>query len=89
MKCTIQENRMGHLHIWKGWNRKLKQIAKYNYIAVRPRNDEMENGESPVYLQMDTDVEVCKESLTIDQKENLSQGYQVNARIDELYWSED
>ncbi len=76
---------MGHLHIWRGWNRKIVQDGKYNYKAVRPREDERD-GEGSVYLQVDTDIESCKEWLTNDQKENLEQGYQINANIDDLYW---
>jgi len=65
---TLQMNRMGHIHVWKG---KVvpQQTAKYNYVAG--------GRESEVYFQVDTDIQEVLNILTSDEKHALENGWPV------------
>ena len=86
MRCTIQQDRMGSLHIWKGWNRKIEQTAKYMYKAVRSTDDEID-GECTVYLQGD-DTQYLINTLPQDKAADVQNGWKINVDIDDCYWPE-
>lgn len=81
IKVSIQLDSMGCLHIFKGHNRKLTQVAKYLY------NDNKGN-EADLYFQFEEDIEAIKSILTFEQISLLEGGWQINAKIHSEYFNE-
>jgi len=69
MKITVIQNRFGHLHIFKG-NQKDKLTDLGSNILL---NDK----ESELYMQVDTDINGLKEYMTKQQIKDLNAGYEV------------
>ena len=73
MTYTLQQNAMGHLHIWRvsdGDNTLPQQISKYNYV--------LHGRESDIYIQRDTDIDVTLDALYMqDDRESLESGWPV------------
>lgn len=68
MKATIQQNKMGHLHVWIG-DVHVEQTAKYNYLG--------NNKESEIYLQSDTDIGNFLSQLPKKDVDMVELGYKV------------
>jgi hypothetical protein len=69
IEVTIQKNKMGHLHIWKGVHQ-IKQISKYNY-----HNQLGE--ESHKYIQHDRDIEEILAEVPKHDRKDIENGFAV------------
>lgn len=79
VKSTIWKDKMGSLHIFLGYNKKLSIVSKY--LAEDTKGEE-----ANVFLQSQSDVESFEQGLTKNQMDNLNNGFQINAKVDELYF---
>ena len=68
---TIQMNKMGHLHVWKG-EQDPQQTGKYNYHA--------QGKESDIYIQNENEVQSILRDLKPDEVEHLEKGFPVVSR---------
>lgn len=68
MKATIQQNKIGHLHVWIG-DVQIEQVAKYNYLG--------NNKESEIYLQKDADIGNFLSQLPKKDVDMVELGYKV------------
>lgn len=70
-KATVIKNKMGHIHIFRGWNRKILQDGKYTFKTV--------SGESAdVYLQTEIDICEFEKDIPFVKLDSLNNGYQIN-----------
>lgn len=68
-EVTLVMNKMGHIHMWKG---------KVEIVHVSKCNFETRNGTpADVYIQNEYDVNEILNSLTPDEKEGVTNGYQI------------
>jgi hypothetical protein len=81
-QATAIKNKMGHIHIFKGYNRKLHKDGKYNYVDRFFR-------ESPCYLQVDTDISDFEATLNSQQQAKLDNGYKINVFIYDKYFQDE
>jgi hypothetical protein len=70
---TVIRNRFGHLHVFKGIQEGKLTNSGSNVLV----NQYDGTHESDLYLQVDTDIEGLKESMTKRQREDLDAGYEV------------
>jgi len=80
MKVTIWKDRMGSLHIFKGYNRKLKTEK---YLAK-----DTQGNEADLFVQFQSDIEAVTDELSADKKDSLNNGYQVNHKLDDLHFNQ-
>lgn len=77
MLATIKQNKIGHLHVWKG-DVHVDRSDKYNFLS--------ENKESDLYLQLDSDIDSVIDILSNKDKDSLYKGYIVKTNIDNDYF---
>ena len=69
MASVVQQNRIGHLHIWHNASSEPVRISKYNY--------HLDGRESDEYLQVDYDIVDFMAMLSADDRDSLDNGYHV------------
>ena len=67
-EITLQMNKMGHVHMWKGTG-KIVKTGKYNYS--------MNDKEADVYFQNDQDVDAILNDLTPSERSEIEKGYTI------------
>lgn len=77
-KVTIWRDRSGNLHIFEGYNRKLSTSG---CLAT-----DTKGSEASLFFQFQSDIEAIEETLPADKLDSLNNGYQINAKIDSLYF---
>jgi len=68
LKATIQQNNLGHLHVWAG-NVQIEKVAKYNYLSNKKESD--------IYLQNDQDIRIFLSQLPKKDVDMVEMGYKV------------